>query len=72
MSFTGAFNQTGCWQAAVLSGLRSLPADRLTDSSPRQCMAPRGWHALPVLTLAVCFLRKPSPGLRVPTDWWDA
>lgn len=35
MSFTGAFNPTGCRQAAVLLVSRSLPAHGLIESSPK-------------------------------------
>jgi hypothetical protein len=67
MSLTGAFNPTGCWLAAAPSASRSFPADGLI-SVQRQCMAPRGWHALPVLTLAVVFSSEiPSLGLSVFT-----
>jgi hypothetical protein len=69
MSSTGAFNWTGCWQAAVPSVLRSLPADGLIESSPK---AVHGASRLACTTginprCSLFSSEIPSLGLCVPT-----
>ena len=70
MSFAGAFDRAGCWEAALPPVLRSLPADGLIESSPK------GVHGTSRLTCTTginnprCSLISseiPSLGLRVPT-----